>query len=921
MLRPFTSLFQKQSSRQRSRSRARFRPAVEFLEGRTVPATHFVMDLTTATAGVASTVHVTAVNANGTTDANYLGMIEFRSSDPRAVLPVSHQRLYSGTGSFDVTFLTAGTDTLLVQDMDISSITGESSITVSTGPVAQFGVVGFVSSPTAGTAGLVTVTAQDLFGNRVTDYSGTVHFTSSDTQAVLPGDSTLTNGQKTFNVTFKTAGTQTLATTDAATATITGELRGIAQNLAVYTQPPDPLGGQDKSSWFPPDGMDGDQYIWDRFVVDSSTTINEIQWRGAYPSGGSSVADFTISIYANSPYPINEPNVLSQPIVSYHVGGNAGETLAGTFGGVAMYDYQFTLPAAFQAVAGTSYWVQIEASQAYPNDWSLAYGTGGDGSHFREVIGGGGGGNIFQIISHDTAFTLYSTSNAAGVVVSPGPTAQFIVSGFASPVLAGTPGSISVTAEDAFGNLTPDYTGTVHFTSSDAAAVLPGDSTLTSGTGTFDATLHTGGLQSITVSESLNNAVAGSQSGIAVHQAPGITNADHTVFVVGGSNNFQFSTSGYPAPILGAVGPLPDGVSFTDNGNGTATLAGIPALGTVGNFLFTVTAHNDAGSDATQSFALTVAKAATSIALVSDPGPSVFGQPVTFTATVHPSVPGITSGGGTVTFYDGTTLLGTGTVTGETARFTTSTLSRGIHSITAAYDGDANLLGSTSSAVSQKVKTVALVADPRNPARKDLMIGGTDGNDLITVTGGPLLTVEVRQKSGGTFHLLASYSPSTVAQVILYGGAGNDVLKINGATPPAILFGGAGDDKLRAGTARSMLIGGAGADQLFAGNANTVLIGGITDYDGDVAALAALRAEWARTDLGYQSRVGHLLGPVAGGTAGGKNGQFYLNPTTVHDDATPDVLTGGTGLDWYFPDQLGLDSVVQRKPNEVVTMI
>ena len=214
---------------------------------------------------------------------------------------------------------------------------------------AQFAVAGFVTTATAGTAGAVTVTAQDIFGNRTNDYAGTVHFTSNDAQAALPADATLTNGQRTFNVAFKTAGTQTLAVTDTLNATITGELRSLQQNSAVYTQDPNPAGGYDKSSWYPPDGLDGDQYVWDRFLVDSNQTMSEIQWRGAYynealyGAGESPVADFTISIYANSPYPgVNEPDVLSQPIVKYTVGGNAGETAAGDFGGIPMYDYHFT---------------------------------------------------------------------------------------------------------------------------------------------------------------------------------------------------------------------------------------------------------------------------------------------------------------------------------------------------------------------------------------------------------------------------------------------------------------------------------------------------------------------------------------------------------------------------------------------------
>ena len=64
-----------------------------------------------------------------------------------------------------------------------------------------------------GTAFTVTVTAVDSSGNTVTGYTGKVHFTSTDAAAVLPADYTFVaadNGVHTFNVTLKTAGSQTI---------------------------------------------------------------------------------------------------------------------------------------------------------------------------------------------------------------------------------------------------------------------------------------------------------------------------------------------------------------------------------------------------------------------------------------------------------------------------------------------------------------------------------------------------------------------------------------------------------------------------------------------------------------------------------------------------------------------------------------
>jgi hypothetical protein len=92
------------------------------------------------------------------------------------------------------------------------------------GPVAtKFSVTGPGSSA-AGFSFTFTVTARDASNNLAMSYSGTVHFTSSDTAAVLPHDSTLTNGEGTFSATLTNAGFQTIAATDMASGSIHGAL-------------------------------------------------------------------------------------------------------------------------------------------------------------------------------------------------------------------------------------------------------------------------------------------------------------------------------------------------------------------------------------------------------------------------------------------------------------------------------------------------------------------------------------------------------------------------------------------------------------------------------------------------------------------------------------------------------------------------
>ncbi len=81
--------------------------------------------------------------------------------------------------------------------------------------------------------------------------------------------------------------------------------------------------------------------------------------------------------------------------------------------------------------------------------------------------------------------------------------------------------------------------------------------------------------------------------------------------VAGTAANFVFVASGIPAPTLSETGTLPSGLTFTNNGNGTATLSGMPAAGTGGSYSLIITAHNGIGTDATQSFTLTVNQIAT----------------------------------------------------------------------------------------------------------------------------------------------------------------------------------------------------------------------------------------------------------------------------------------------------------------------
>jgi hypothetical protein len=188
------------------------------------PATHLMVTApANATAGVAFSVSVTALDAANATATGYAGTVHLTSTDGTAVLPAD-ATLTNGSGTFSVTLTQAGPQTVTATDTVTASIIGTSGqITVAAGAPKQFKVSPPPPGTKVGVPFSLTITIVDQFGNVVTAYSGTVHFTSTDPNAVLPADAMLVNGTGTFLVTFKTAGPQSIAVADANDASLSGE--------------------------------------------------------------------------------------------------------------------------------------------------------------------------------------------------------------------------------------------------------------------------------------------------------------------------------------------------------------------------------------------------------------------------------------------------------------------------------------------------------------------------------------------------------------------------------------------------------------------------------------------------------------------------------------------------------------------------
>jgi hypothetical protein len=205
-------------------------PTYTILLGDRNAATHFQVSVpSTTTAGGYIPVTVNALTAGNQQDDLYTGTVTLTSSDGKFVstAPYTFTLADGGSHTFFVALKTAGNQTITATDTNTSSITGQASVKVVAAAATHFKITA-PTSATAGTAFTITVTALDAYGNKATGYRGTVHFTSSDGSASLPGDYTFVaadKGKHTFSVTLKTTGSQTITATDTVNGSITGKAK------------------------------------------------------------------------------------------------------------------------------------------------------------------------------------------------------------------------------------------------------------------------------------------------------------------------------------------------------------------------------------------------------------------------------------------------------------------------------------------------------------------------------------------------------------------------------------------------------------------------------------------------------------------------------------------------------------------------
>ncbi len=205
--------------------------------------------------------------------------------------------------------------------------------------------------------------------------------------------------------------------------------------------------------------------------------------------------------------------------------------------------------------------------------------------------------------------------------------------GFTGGVFVATPSSARTRFTSAnTTTFTAGAAGTFSVTTSHGASAalsvggtLPAGVTFTdhgNGTATLAGTpaAGTGGSYALTFIAMRDGRQVASQPFTLLVQAPvAITSPGAATFAVGMANTFTVTTAGYPPALtIEASGTLPAGVTFTDHGNGTASLSGSPTSGSEGTYPLTLTVSNGVGSAAVQAFVLTVVAGGTPLFTSAD---------------------------------------------------------------------------------------------------------------------------------------------------------------------------------------------------------------------------------------------------------------------------------------------------------------
>ncbi len=574
-------------------------------------------------ADTTSPITVTALDQWLNTATGYAGTVTFSDSPHSAndTIP-ANSGLVNGVGNFNVRMtLPTGAGSITATDTVTGTITGtESGITVVAGAAKTLTVTGYPANTNADTTSVITVTALDQWLNTATGYAGTVHFTDSPTSAndTIPANSTLVNGTKNFNFRITTpTNAGSITATDTVTATITGTESGItvapgaATHLTVTGYPVNT--NADTTSVITVTALDqwnntATGYAGTVTFTDNPTSANDTIPANSGLVNGTKNFNFRITT------PTNAGKITATDTVTATITGSESAIVVAP--GAATHLTVTGYPT--NTNADTTSVITVTAFDQW-NNTATGYGgtvhltdsptSGNDTIPANSTLVNGTKNFNFRITTPTNAGSITATDTVTatitgtenGITVAPGATKKLAVTGYPANTNADTTSVITVTAQDQWGNTTPAYGGTVHFTDSPTSAndTIPANSTLTAGTKNFNFRITTPtNAGTITATDTVTGTITGTEGGITVVAGaathltvtgyPANTNADTTsVITVTAFDQWNNTATGYGGT-----------VHFTDSptsGNDTIPANSGLVNGTK-NFNFRITTPTNAGS-------------------------------------------------------------------------------------------------------------------------------------------------------------------------------------------------------------------------------------------------------------------------------------------------------------------------------------
>ncbi|MDE1163182.1 MAG: Ig-like domain repeat protein [Acidobacteriaceae bacterium] len=768
-----------------------------------VAANGFTLTASPSMIGQGASVALTvAATYNGTVVPGYTGTVNFSATDPAASFLSGTSYTFTaadaGTHTFaadnGVQFNTLGTWTIGATDGTLSGTSNDVQVVALTG----FTVTATPDTTTVGTPVSFTVTAMNGT-SIVTDYTGTVTFSTTDPVAKFLAGTTYTftagdAGTHTFTaasagVEFNTTGVFTVVATAGSQSgtsnnvTVTGPAGFTLTAAPDLTMPGAPVALTIAATT---NGVVNTNYTGTVTFSTTDTTAKFLSGTSytftsadggthTFPAasgvqfntlGSYSVAatDGTLTGQSNLVRVVNPDafTVVASPATTT-IGTPVGYTVSATYGGVVVQGYTgtatfTTTDTTAKLLSGTTY--TFTTADASTHTFASA-----SGAQFNAA-------GTFTISATDG--TRSGVSN--DVVVSSKPVAAFTIVATPATTTVGAPVGLSVTAVDSTGAAITDYTGTVVFTTTDAAAKLLSGASYTfttadKGTHTFAAA---SGVQFNTVGTFTITGTSGSVTGISnsvtvtaapaaaftVVAAPSTTTVGTpvglTVTAVDANGatataytgTVAFTTTDATAKFLAGTT-----YTFTTADNGTHTFPSATqgiTFNTAGTY--TVTAASGTLTGVSNDVVVSNAPA-TGFSIVATPAAIAVGGTVSFTVTAT-SATGATAAGYTGTVAFTSSDAAAKFLAGTTYTFTTA--DAGVHTFSAPSNGaQLNTVGT---------QTITATSSTLTGTSNGVLVSANNPATVTTLTSSanPVLT-------GSTITLTAAVTPGTTSSVVPTG--------------------------------------------------------------------------------------------------------------------------------------------------------